>query len=293
MDKSELPVYLANPVNLLHAHMPPDDEHDDEHDHAIVCDRPSAREARRILRTVLEPYAHSLGATLSPSCPLSAQSDHLLPHEALKHAMTQHQWRCNKCSKLFKSEHYIDLHLERKHPELLRNTSAESCLGEFCDLLQCPSWVNRLRHEAQMRPRPCKPGELDARRHFCQHLMHDCFLPDGGSGGSDSHQMFEAIADRVCTPVSCAGRQLILESDGAALLVDPHAAAAAAAAPGAGYYILATLLILAVAAGLGVTLCSYGEALGARSGDAELRARRRRRGGGVFDALGMGKSKSF
>ena len=104
------------------------------------CDRPSAREARKAVSDVLVPLARSLGAELLHSCPLHPDHDRLLPHERKKKPMTQWQWRCDQCGKLFKSEHYIDMHMERKHQHLLSAT-ALTCLGDFCDILRCPSWV--------------------------------------------------------------------------------------------------------------------------------------------------------
>ena len=37
--------------------------------------------------------------------------------------------RCSECSKLFRSERHLDLHLERKHDALLQ-PNATVCLGE-------------------------------------------------------------------------------------------------------------------------------------------------------------------
>jgi hypothetical protein len=235
------------------------------------CDRAAAREARNVVRNLLVPLAASLRANLAPTCPLSPEQDHLLPHEQAKHVVTHHQWRCSSCGKLFKSEHYLDMHLERKHPDLL-NASASVCLGDFCDLLQCPSWVHGLREAARERPRPCKPSELEARQHACQHLMHDCFL--GRDGSVDLHHVFEAMEERLCHPVSCAGRQQIVELG--SLLAVPENVASDAGAPGWGYYTLGAGLIASLALLYLCMLVGYSET---RQGDADLRAlggRRRR-----------------
>ena len=270
----------------------PDSSEEEQH-HAIVCDRPSAREARRVVRNVLEPLAKSMGATLADTCPLAADQDHLLLHEAQKEVIRQSDWKCKVCGKHFKSEHYLDLHLHRKHAELLQNISAQTCLGEFCDLLQCPSWLNGLRWEAANRPRPCKPSELDARRHLCQHLMHECFLPGAAvaAGAVDMHHVYEAMEERLCSPVTCAGRALILETGSSSLLADVHDAEDDFST---GYYIFASILICGIGTLYFIVLCTYGEQLEAslmQRGDGELRARRRRQGGGFMDSLGFGKAK--
>lgn len=260
----------------------PDDElhHEhDEHDH-VDCDRAAAREARRVVKSVVEPFAESLGAKLSPSCPLAPEQDHLLPHEQQKHAITSQQWRCNKCGKLFRTEHYLDKHLGRKHTDLL-STTAHACLGDYCDILQCPSWVFRVRqHASTVGARPCKAGEHDAARHSCSHLMHECFL--AGGDRVDMHHVFEAMEDKFCAPLTCAGRQQIVER-GATF---DAGALAAGDGPGTGYYLLASVLIIGLAFMYGFTLCSLGER--GTGGAGELRRRRR---GGWFG--GGAKAKAY
>ena len=36
--------------------------------------------------------------------------------EDQKEELRPNQWKCNSCGKMFRSEHYIDLHMDRKHP---------------------------------------------------------------------------------------------------------------------------------------------------------------------------------
>ena len=254
------------------------DPHDDVDHHAFHCDRAAAREARRVVNNFVVPYAKSLGAKLSPSCPLAPEQDHLLPHENQKHAITSQQWRCSQCGKLFRAEHFLDLHLEKKHADLL-SSSAHACLGDYCDLLQCPTWLRDVkRHASAAGVRPCKSSDMDARRHFCSHLMHDCFLADGRA---DLHHIFEEMEQRLCAPLTCAGRQVIIERG---TTLDAGADLAAAAGPGGGYYLLGSMLLIGLAFLYGILLCNWGERAGT---GGELR--RRRRGGSSW----FGKEKAF
>ena len=89
-----------------------------------ACDRAAAREARKAARELLL----SRGVAISPSCPLHPDNDRLLPHERRKKTLGRAQWQCSECSKLFRSERHLDLHLERKHDALLQ-PNATVCLG--------------------------------------------------------------------------------------------------------------------------------------------------------------------
>jgi rubredoxin len=69
--------------------------------------------------------------------------------------VTQRQWRCGLCGKVFKSEQYIDAHLVRRHTDSLP-AAGGTCLAEYCDILRCPSWVSasaRVHNEMHVRER--------------------------------------------------------------------------------------------------------------------------------------------
>ena len=250
--------------------------------HDLNCDRHLAREARRIVKDVVTTLATSLRAEVASSCPLHASNDHLLPHEERKKALTQWQWRCAECGKLFKSEHYLDRHLDRKHASLLNSSHATTCLGEYCDILQCPTWLEALRRQERERPRPCKPNELEARRHLCQHLMHDCF-----AGGADLHPVFESMEERFCSPISCAGRQRLRAGSATASALPASLGGGGGSGGGGGtYYYVQCGLLLAGLTMLYVGLfCWYSET---KVAPGELKARhgrRRNAGGGVWPWL--------
>ena len=153
----------------------------DSEDHPpLLCDRPTAREARKAIKDMLVPLARSFGAEMSESCPLHKDHDRLSAHEAKKRALSQFQWRCELCGKTFRSERYIDMHMDRKHLDTLA-PGATTCLGEFCDILRCPGWIKGIKAQLRDDPAACVERDLEGRRHFCQHLMHDCFTPQNGT----------------------------------------------------------------------------------------------------------------
>ena len=198
-------------------------------------------------------------------------------------AVTQWQWRCKVCNKLFKAEHYLDRHLDRKHSDLLNATAASTCLGDYCDILQCPSWVERVRRQARDQPRRCKDGELEARRHLCQHLMHDCFLASRDGHNADLHPVFEAVEQHFCSPISCAGRDRLRAGDEPANVL-PHrfggdASGADSQATSTGYYFVSGLLLVGLAVLYAGLFCWWRET---RTSSGELRARKGRQGSGVL-----------
>eukprot|EP00966_Prymnesium_polylepis_P217770 5039903-Prymnesium_polylepis.1 len=163
------------------------DHHDHAHDHhdhddhpPLMCDRPAAREARKAINDMLLPLARSYGAEMSETCPLNNAHDRLLTHEEAKRPSSQFQWKCQICGKQFRSERYIDMHMDRKHLATLP-PNATTCLGEFCDILRCPGWVRGIKQMLRDNPAACRERDLEGRRHFCQHLMHDCFTPQSGA----------------------------------------------------------------------------------------------------------------
>lgn len=233
----------------------------------MPCDRGAAREARAIIARTLTPLAAQHGADVALACPLHPEHDHLLPHELQKKAVTQWQWRCGVCGKLFRSERYLDMHMERKHPDLL-NSNATTCLAEYCDVLQCPGWLGELQRKEREQPRQCQAGALEARQHFCQHLMHDCFA---ARPGIDPHMLFEHMEDHFCRPLSCTGRQVLLREGSTLPVLD-----GARDGVGAAYYVFGGLLIAMLGVLYTGMLCRWSET---RSTSSELHPRRQQHRG--------------
>lgn len=151
------------------------------------CNRAEAREARKALNEMLLPLARSLGAQLTRACPLNKEHDRFLSHESQKKAINMATWRCGICGKSFRSEYYIDMHLDRKHMDTL-SPEATTCLADFCDILRCPSWIKRVRAQLRANPMSCREAELESRRHLCQHLLHDCLMADNTTVRLVMHQ---------------------------------------------------------------------------------------------------------
>ncbi|KAL1514616.1 hypothetical protein AB1Y20_003710 [Prymnesium parvum] len=243
--------------------------HAQDHEHpALLCNRAAAREARKEVRDMLIPLVKSYGARMSPVCPLHKEHDRLLGHESQKKALTISNWRCEICGKSFRSEHYIDMHLDRKHLDTLPHT-ATTCLGDFCDILRCPGWVNGVKARLRENPADCDERELEARRHYCQHLMHDCFAHLNETG----HALFESLDSQLCSALTCKW-QLQLR-DGKAVPPVVHAQVPLDR-NSLGSTILAVVLLLVLGGLYCGVYCWYRDT---KIGRGDLKARSNRRGG--------------
>ena len=230
------------------------------------CDRARAREARHIINSHVRPLIRYLQADMLSECPFHADHDFLLPHEEEKQVVAQWQWRCGICGKVFRTEHHLDRHFDRRHSETLQ-MMGNTCLGDFCDILRCPSWLEAMRMQ---RPEhgvahDCNPAELQARRHQCQHIMHDCFAASGGA--EVLNPVFETMDERFCSLLTCSRRERLRDLSTA--IHESHENG-----HGASHYILGGLLIAALLVLYTAIYCWYSETT--RAGDRALQARQHR-----------------
>merc|ERR1712146_94226 len=71
-------------------------------------------------------------------CPFDPNRDLFGYHEKQKQrkkpGSAATTWTCGICGKQFKNEHYLDLHMERKH---MNETPSEGvCLADYCELFE-------------------------------------------------------------------------------------------------------------------------------------------------------------
>ena len=147
------------------------------------------------------------------------------------------------------------------------------CLGDFCDILRCPSWADSMLHSLRSGHAGCRGRELETRRHFCQHMVHDCVehhrsgaAGSGAVGSGAAHALFEELDAHFCAPLNCEWRE--------GLRLGHHRLDLPGSNASNGYYVLAALLLMAVSGVYFGLFCWY-SATKAVSGD--LRARRQRR----------------
>lgn len=194
----------------------------------IHCDRTRSKEARFALERLLWEPLRSHQMQLASDCVLSPENDILRAQETQKHLMHDGLWQCSLCRKIFRTEHYLDKHLARKHSEL-RNSTGTSCLSDLCGVLvPCVPLTPRalppvstillLRQDsgqpiaegAKAKPY-CNNRRLRRNRvHACEEVIRHC-LHDHVSfhSGFSSHGKLDDFREDLCEraiDIECVAR---------------------------------------------------------------------------------------
>lgn len=118
------------------------------------------------------------------------------------------EWRCALSGKVFKSEHYVDLHMERN---FMNETPRDgACLANYCDALSLcgrkpePSWAEALSSETPA----CDPAELKTWQTQCADLLSRCVPHASISGMPDANMTHvEHVLYRAwCEPLTCESK---------------------------------------------------------------------------------------
>lgn len=158
-------------------------------DIAWRCDRTGSAEARAALHAAL----WRRGVALAEGCPLSRGADILAASEAIKHRVSDVLWECTLCRKRFRTEHFLDKHLARRHADVYGD--GRKCLADLCGVLVPCMPVTRvpLPHVSTMLMRvedgdegaveigpvgvvsPCDDAvERRSRMHACADVVRSC-----------------------------------------------------------------------------------------------------------------------
>lgn len=199
------------------------------HDILVHCDRTRSKEARFALERLLWKPLLSQNIELLSDCPLSRENDILRAQESHKHHMHDDLWQCSLCNKVFRSEHFLDKHLARKHPGV-RHDFGTSCFAELCGVLvPCMPLTpgalppvstiltisqdrgEDVAHEPTTKPFCTDRSLHQTRVRACEEIIRHC-LPHSGSvmSGFSPHgmllyQLREDLCERAIE-VECVAR---------------------------------------------------------------------------------------
>eukprot|EP00274_Cyanoptyche_gloeocystis_P002121 CAMPEP_0196660356 /NCGR_PEP_ID=MMETSP1086-20130531/39260_1 /TAXON_ID=77921 /ORGANISM="Cyanoptyche gloeocystis , Strain SAG4.97" /LENGTH=334 /DNA_ID=CAMNT_0041994707 /DNA_START=88 /DNA_END=1093 /DNA_ORIENTATION=+ len=154
------------------------------------CNRFRSRIARNVIEEQIFPAADDVEYELPSDCPFARDNDILRLQELSKKEMWRDQWRCTVCSKVFKSEHFLDKHLENKHSSHI-SKNATVCLADMCDFLNCDNLIRQMHYDEALEDVPienlgfdptapiiCKDHVMERKKLACQAVMQRCFPPD-------------------------------------------------------------------------------------------------------------------
>lgn len=168
------------------------------------CSRVLSRNVRKQLeKEVLGPSMRAGIKAWPPNCPFDPALDLYGKHENEKQRKrgSTSLWTCGICKKQFKSEHYLDLHFERKHMnETPRNGV---CLADYCEMFEICGWGFNYRRPSRNEPIECNDSALAIRRSQCNAAMKKCFpLND-----EVSRQMHAKLSRQYCQVIDCMIRE--------------------------------------------------------------------------------------
>jgi hypothetical protein len=134
-----------------------------------------------------------------PSCPLAVENDKLLPQEKAKKrrykGRQDGEYECTFCGKKFKNEHYIDMHMERAHPDV---AVGRTCFAEYCRVFgACEKKLPRAS-----KNKTCDVNASAAARDLCEDMVRSCF-PISGPG----RQLGSELRRSLCGMLDCTAKQ--------------------------------------------------------------------------------------
>jgi len=145
------------------------------------CSRSISRNVRKVLEADVLRLTRKEGLNGSlPGCPWNPESDLYALHELNKKRRTgrggSNGWTCGICNKTFKSDYYLDLHLERKHMDVAP-VGESFCLADYCEIFE----VCRESKGSSVRRRSsqdCDDELLTKERQRCELALTRCFPLD-------------------------------------------------------------------------------------------------------------------
>lgn len=167
-----------------------------------ACSRVVSRNVRKSLeKEVLRP-AQKAGADGWPDgCPLAPSVDLWGKQEKQKQRKrgSGTLWTCGFCGKVFKSEHYLDLHMEHKH---MNETPTKGvCLADYCEVFDVCRSETKIR--SSKRGEACENATMAKARGRCEVAVSRCFPLDQPK----SRTLNAKLSKEFCRVLDCRIRE--------------------------------------------------------------------------------------
>lgn len=167
------------------------------------CSRGISRAVRKVLeKEVLQPAERAGLEEWPKDCVFDPSMDLYGQHERQKSQDRRapgKPWICGYTGKAFKSEHYLDLHLERR---FMNETPPDGvCLADYCEVFEVchgETWRPR-RH----RPSECNQEELLRVRHLCENALNKCLPLDQEA----TRSLHGELSRQYCQGLDCRIRE--------------------------------------------------------------------------------------
>lgn len=185
------------------------------------CSRPISRDMRKkidevILKKPLED--HNIEEYEVPDdCPFKKENNIWAFHESQKRRKRlagQLTWECGICGKKFKSEHYLDLHMETHH---MNQATAKTCLVDYCHMFNlCDEKTSYARSRAAAKMTEddwCDEEVQKAAQQRCEDSIRTCFPLE-----SKTRLVNIELRRNICAMMSCEIKKQFKSEESSSLL---------------------------------------------------------------------------
>ncbi|KAA6425473.1 MAG: hypothetical protein FRX49_04371 [Trebouxia sp. A1-2] len=139
---------------------------------------------------------------LTEQCPFHPLRDTYGMQDAARHKHRGIQWKCGFCGKIFRTEAFLDQHMDKNHKNE-KHPSADVCLADLCEMLHCDHFVQGHGSNFksfQQRTAPCRPKLKGQLKHHCQDIADACFPI---ANGKEAALMHEYFVEHFCEAHTC------------------------------------------------------------------------------------------
>lgn len=186
------------------------------------CSREISRKVRAFTKREIFSELQISPYNLPSICQLNPSNDFFEEQEKFKAQISRADWHCLYCDKHFKSELYLDLHMQNKHEDKISNKST-TCLADLCPALGC-HLTDKLYNDAERysfdrdfessqnkfhNVEACTPTDIEKNKYKCEVLIDRCFSGLFDRNGVPLDQVFH---ERICNQVRCVNGLLDIGS---------------------------------------------------------------------------------
>lgn len=163
-----------------------------------ACPRDRCRNVRNILQKEMYLPSRAYNYELPATCPISPITDQYAIHEDHKKRVRYRQHQCLFCQKTFRSEYWLDLHMERKHSaEVPEN--ATGCLADYCEIFKCDNNEDDDKQKT-IGPNLCEANIMKTKRLSCLALINKCFPVEQSK---IAHRLHDQFVHKYCDVLEC------------------------------------------------------------------------------------------
>lgn len=162
----------------------------------LHCSRAKSRAGRKLIENLMRLTPGTDQELMPDSCPLRLENDVFAAQESGKVRQHKSLWSCPLCAKRFRTEFYLDRHLDNKHSHDL--DAKTGCLADLCEVFNCEN--------SSLSTPACSSAQEARARHKCHSIFHRCFPHSTHIDAHDDH-----FIDNICDTLECKGGTLYVQ----------------------------------------------------------------------------------